>query len=266
MTQQEIQKKTQKNPYSLWDYPQLTDYLQKMALEGWMLTSYHEKTLEFQKCEPKQLKFAVSFFPDYVAGVTAPPEKLEKMWDFALMDGWQHITGNYHTQVFYNENPDCMPLHTDAVIALKNYDSIIQKQYVKRWKICAVLSGGVFVGFVVLLAAALAKFIATKYMTFWLYSLLSIAGILLTYTFCEFIFNIVKMTKYKKWYRKAQQTAKDDNDFIPLRANNFTDKINVVISALAIISIMMQFFSLVWMSAWMKEALEYVLNNPTAGQ
>ena len=29
---------------------------------------------------------------------------------------------------------------------------------------------------------------------------------------------------------------------------------------------MMQFFSLVWASAWLKEALEYVLNNPTAGQ
>ena len=260
------QKKTQKNRYSLWDYPQLTDYLQKMAAEGWMLTAYHEKTLEFEAAEPKQLKFAVSFFPEYVAGVTEIPEKLLKMWDFAAMDGWQHITGNYHTQVFYNENSDCLPLHTDATVALANYDSIIQKQYVKKWKLCAVLSGGVFVGFMALLAAALAEFIATKYMTFWLYSLLGMAGVLLTYTFCEFIFNIVKMSKYKKWYKRAQQTAKDNNDFIPLRANNFTDKINAVISVLAIISLMLQFFSFVWASAFMKEALEYVLNNPTAAQ
>jgi len=237
-----------------------------MALDGWMLTSYHEKTLEFEKTEPKQLKFAVSFFPDYVAGISTPPEKLEKMWEFAEMDGWQHITGNYHTQVFYNENPGCMPLHTDAVVQLENYDSIIQKQYVKRWKLCAVLSGGVFVGFMALLAAALIKYLSTKYITFWLYSLIGIARILPIYTFGECIFNIVKMSKYKKWHKKAQQTAKDDNNFIPLRANNFTDKINAGISIGVMIGLVMQLFSFIWLSSFAKTAVEYMLNNPTAGQ
>lgn len=257
------QKKTQKNPYSLWDFPQLIDYLQKMAAEGWILTAYHEKTLEFCQSEPKNLHFAVSFFPEYVAGTTETPEKLLKMWEFAEMDGWQHITGNYHTQVFYNEAQNPMPLHTDATVLLKNYHSIIEKQHVKRWKICAALSGGVFVVFMALLIIAWLKFLDTKYMTFWLYSLIGIARILPLYTFGECIFNVVKLSKYKKWYKKAQQTAKDNNDFIPLRANNFTDKINVCISIGVLIGLVIQIFSFVWLSSFAKTAVEYMLNNPT---
>ena len=254
---------TQKNPYSLWDFPQLIDYLQKMAADGWMLTAYHEKTLEFEQTEPQNVHFAVSFFPEYAAGATETPEKLLKMWDFAEMDGWQHITGNYHTQVFYNTEANPNPLHTDATVLLKNYDSIIQKQYVKRWKICTAISGGVFAVFMALLVIAWLDFLATEYMTFWLYSLIGVSRILPLYTFGECIFNTVKISKYKKWYRKAQQTSKDDNNFIPLRANDFTDKINVGISIGAIIGIVMQVFSFVWLSSFAKAAMEYVINNPT---
>ena len=234
-----------------------------MAADGWMLTDYHEKTLEFQKCEPKQLKFAVSFFPDYVAGITTPPEKLQKMWDFAETDGWQHITGNYHTQVFYNENPDCMPLHTDAVVALKNYDSIITKLYLKKWKICAAVSLAAYLVFTAVLLVLTFQYKNTQYITFELNAMWSMKGLFQLYTLGEFIYNTVKVVRYKKWYKKSLDNAEDDNNFIPLRANDFTDKINVVISALAIISLMMQFFSFVWASSFMKEALEYVLNNPT---
>lgn len=258
------QKKTEQNKFSLWDYPQLIDYLQKMALEGWMLEKYHEKTLEFIAAEPKQLKFAVSFFPEYVAGETEIPQKLEDMWFFAQMDGWQHITGNYHTQVFFNENVDCMPLHTDAVVQLKNYDSILKAKYLKRWKICAALSAVVFAGFMLMLIVAGIDFYKTKYMTFWLYSLIGIGRILPFYTLAEFIYNLVKIRKYKKWYKKSLATAKDNNDFIPLRGNDFTDKINIGISIGAVIGIVIQLFGFLWLSSFAKEAMEYVLNNPVA--
>lgn len=257
------EKKTQKNPYSLWDYPQLIDYLQKMALDGWMLTDYHEKTLEFEKSEPKQLRFEVSFFSDYVAGIKQPPEKLEKMWDFAQMDGWQHITGSYHTQVFYNENINCPPLHTDAVVRLENYDSIITKLYLKKWKICAAISGVALVLFLLWFGIVSANYNRTGYVTFTHYVLSGLARTFIPYTFGETVYNLVKIIKYKKWHKAAMETAKDNNNFIPLRANDFSDKINVGISIGVIVSLMVQFFSFVWLGTLAKDAIEYMLNNPT---
>ena len=257
------EKKTQKNPYSLWDYPQLIDYMQKMALDGWMLTDYHEKTLEFEKSEPKQLRFAVSFFPDYVAGIKEPPEKLEKMWDFAQMDGWQHITGSYHTQVFYNEAINCPPLHTDAVVRLENYNSIITKLYLKKWKICAALSLGAYLVFTAVLLTMYFDYRATQYVTFEYNTMCSVKNLFQIYTLGEFVYNTVKLVRYKKWYKRSLETAREDNNFIPLIANNFTDKINLGISIAVIVSLMMQFFSFVWLGTLAKDAIEYMLNNPT---
>ena len=257
------QKKTEQNKYSLWDYPQLIKYLETMAEDGWMLEKYHEKTLDFVAAEPKTVKFAVSFYPEYVAGDTKISPKLEDMWDFAAMDGWHHITENYHTQVFYNENTHCMPLHTDATVQLKNYDSILKTTYLKKWKISAALSGGVFVAFMLMLVVAGIDFYKTKYMTFWLYSLIGIGRILPFYTFAECVYNLVKIRRYKKWYKKSLESAKDTNDFVPLRANDFTDKINMGVSIGAIIGIVIQIFGFVWFSAFAKEAMEYIINNPT---
>lgn len=231
-----------------------------MAAEGWLLTGYHEKILEFEQTEPQKLHFAVSFFPDYVAGVSQPPEKLEKLWEFAQMDGWQHITGNYHTQVFFNTAENPVPLHTDATVQLENYDSIIKKQYLKKWKICAGLSAAAYLVFAVLLLVNLIPYISTQHMTFPLYALLSVRQTFLPYTLGEFIYNIVKIVRYKKWLKKSAQSAKDANAFIPLTANNFSDKINVVVSAVIIISLFIQIFSFVRMSAFMSSAIEAVFN------
>lgn len=258
MTQQE------KNRFSLWDYPQLIDYLQHKARDGWQLVDYHEKTLEFKRCEPKPLKFAVSFYPEYVAGETKPYEKLEKLWEIAALDGWQHITGNYHTQVFYNENINVLPLHTDAVVQLENYDSIIKKQYLKKWKICAVISAAALALFVLWFGIVSAQYKQTGYITFTHYALLGIMRIFVPYTFWETVYNLVKIFKYKKWHKAAFESAKDTNNFIPLRAYNFSDKINLGISIGAIIGLIMQVFAFISLGSFAKDAIEYMLNNPTA--
>ena len=60
---------------------------ENMALEGWLLECYHEKTLEFVPIEPKGIKYAVTFFKEYNADGFTPPENLVYMWQVCETDG-----------------------------------------------------------------------------------------------------------------------------------------------------------------------------------
>lgn len=252
-------KKIEKNRFSIRDYQLLFDYLDKKAAEGWLLTDYHEKTLEFTAMEPKKIRYDFCFYPDYVAGDTKISDSLQNMWDLALLDGWQHINGNYHIQFFYNEDENCAPLHTDATVLLEDYNRLIKKQYVKTWAAAAAIAAAALGLFVLWWAVVSAEYKATGYVTFALYAVSSIATVFVPFTFWESVYHIVKIIRYRRWYKKALRTAEDDNKFLPMKPKGTADTLNIIISILVIVVLLIQAATFAQFS-FIKDVLEAVLN------
>jgi len=226
---EQLQKKTIPNRWGIWDWPLLIEKLEEMAIEGWLLAEYHEKTLEFVSTEPRKIKYAVTFFKDYNADGHTPPEDLVYMWQLCETDGWKNITQNNYIQIFYNENPEAEPFHTDVEVQLFNFNGMIESSLVERWKYNAFL---VAVFALIYLGSRVPKLIKAfshpgdkaTLMVF-----LVILGVFLLY---ELVYSIFRWHKYKQWHRIAKVYAQQDNVFMAPYENPFYDKLNFVVTVI----------------------------------
>ncbi|MBR5251426.1 MAG: DUF2812 domain-containing protein [Oscillospiraceae bacterium] len=237
-----MEKKKEKNRYSLWDWPLLIDHLQNMAAEGWMLCDFHDKVLEFEKCPPQKVHFAVSFYPEYDF-TSNVPEKLEEMWELCSMNGWQHITGNYSTQVFYNKEENPVPFHTDATVQLQNFDSMVAVRYTKRWKKTLFILPLLLVFVFALLVGSLLTILLDKKNFIWFYLVGSVAIFAVPYFIFEAVYLFLRLKKYKKWYTEAEKNAMDTNTVSHPIGQTFVDKVNGIITAAAVFFIAVETFA-----------------------
>ena len=211
-------KRVEKNRFDIWDYPLLVDYLEVMACDGWMLTDCTESSLEFEKQPPKNVKFAVTFFPDYDFLDPHPPESLKRLWQFCEMYGWKNVTDNSSMQIFYNENPNCTPLHTDAVVQLENFNSMMNSDKVKQWK-QNVWVNGVFFAVLLLIFAILAENVNLTEFVGILRKGSPIALLMLARHFYILVTDGAKWIDYNRWYKNALCVAESENIFMPPQEN-----------------------------------------------
>ena len=206
---------TEKNRYTLWEYPQMLQHFEYMAQNGWMLTECNEAQFEYEKSDPKTVHFAATFFPAYDFLDPNPPESLHRLWDFCAQNGWRHITDNASMQIFCNEEENPTPLHTDAVVQLDNFHNMINISKLKNWRQEAVINGG-FIVFLAVVAGVFAK--DTSFSV--LVSRLSPVALLITayYTY-KGISAVCGLVSYYSWYKKAEMAAKSQNIFITFQPN-----------------------------------------------
>ena len=210
-----------------------------MAAEGWMLESYHEKNLNFVAMPPKKLTFAVTFFKDYnYLGHTAP-EDLKYMWQLCETDGWKNITHNDYIQIFYNETPDAAPFHTDAVVQLENFNSLIEVSLLKKWRFFAhfMFFFMPFLPLISLFTLAESGIDRAQFITTAVF-----AVILGGYLVYEMVYCIFRCVKYGQWYKKAVAAARDENCFLAPFENIFYDRFNFDVTAAFCISFAVAMF------------------------
>ncbi len=221
------QKKTMPNKWGIWDWPLLIEHLEDMALQGWLLEDYHEKTLKFVQIEPKRIKYAVTFFKEYNADGHTPPDDLVYMWQLCETDGWKNITRNNYIQIFYNEDSDAPPFHTDAEVQLFNFNGMIESSLVEKWKYNALLVAMFAVFYIGSRVPRLVKAFTYPGDKATLMVFLVILGAFLLY---ELLYSLFRWHKYKQWYRIAQVYAEEDNVFMPSYENPFYDKLNFAVT------------------------------------
>ncbi len=186
-----------------------------MALEGWRLAEYHEKTLEFVPTEPRNIKYAVTFFPDYDFLDPNPPEKLEKLWAFCEESGWRHITDNASMQVFCNDREKPVPLHTDAVVQLENFHSMINASKLKLWRQEALINGGL----IVFLAVVAGVFIKDTSFAHLVEKVSAISLLIVAWYTYKCISAVCSLAAYYSWYRKAVVQAREKDIFLTFMPN-----------------------------------------------
>ncbi|MBQ6896200.1 MAG: DUF2812 domain-containing protein [Oscillospiraceae bacterium] len=245
------QKKIMPNRWGIWDWPLLIEHLEKMALEGWLLTDYHEKTLEFVSAEPRRIHYDIMFFPDYNYDFSDIPPKLEQMWEIAEMDGWKHITKNYYVQVFYNEQPDPVSLHSDAVVTLNGFDGLVKKKFVTVWRRAAVAAFVLLVAFCVWLVVSALVFSQTGETNFMQFAVLSMGSVLVPYMVIQLGYHCFRIHSYKKWLNYAYIAAQDDNQLIPPVSYSFAEKAHFAVSVVGGIIMVIQFAAFARIAFWL---------------
>lgn len=113
-------KKRRFESFSFYDHTGIEKHLVKMAAKGWLIERISNFGWVYRRIEPKNLKFTVNYYPWASNYEPAPSEDQQTLLDFCAHTGWQLACTWSTMQVFYNEQPEPVPIDTDPMIQLRN--------------------------------------------------------------------------------------------------------------------------------------------------
>lgn len=106
--------------FNITDSSNTQRHLEKMARQGWLIESVSSFGWTYRKIEPKKLKFSITYYPKASAFDPHPSEDQQTLIDFCRRTGWILACTVGQAQIFYNENPNPIPIETDPAIELEN--------------------------------------------------------------------------------------------------------------------------------------------------
>ena len=113
--------------FSFYDRTGIQNYLETMAVKGWMLEKAGTICWKFRRMEPKKLKFSVVYFPEADMYDPAPGEGEQTFREFCEHSGWRFLGSQAQMQIFCNESSDPVPIDTDPVIEVENIHHSMKK-------------------------------------------------------------------------------------------------------------------------------------------
>ncbi len=119
--------------YGFLDRRRVTDHLSDMAARGWLLDRLGSWSWRYRRTEPKQLRFAITFFAGAGRFSPTPTEGLETLQDYCAQAGWQPAASLDQVQIFYNEDLEAVPIETDPAAELDNIRRSIGKPLVRSY-------------------------------------------------------------------------------------------------------------------------------------
>ena len=114
-----MNRKRQINWYQANDGDAIARHLEKMAARGWFLEKVGNFTWSFRRGEPRQVRYAVTYFPDASIFDAGPTERQETYIDYCKAAGWEFITAYGPIQYFRNDRPNPVPIETDEAEKLR---------------------------------------------------------------------------------------------------------------------------------------------------
>lgn len=115
--------------YSYYDRTGLARHMEQRAAQGWMLERFGKQSVVYRRTEPKQLRFAVTYFPAASQFDPHPSEQQEGFWDLCAAAGWQLAASSAQMQIFYTESPDPVPLETDPAVELDTLHRAMKRSF-----------------------------------------------------------------------------------------------------------------------------------------
>lgn len=145
-------KKIRLEPLSFFDHTGISAHLKKMAAKGWMIERIANYGWIYRKIEPKQILFAVSYFPKASEFDPEPSEAQQTFLDFCAHSGWTLACTSAQMQIFYNERENPVPIETDPMLELETIHNACYKSFFLvqfALLVIGLLMGSYFVGTVV---------------------------------------------------------------------------------------------------------------------
>ena len=182
--------------FSFFDHTGMERHLEDMAAQGWMV----EKTgplWRYRQCEPRKVKFAVTFYPRASMFDPEPTEGELTFREFCEKTGWKFAASNAQLQIFYNEDPDAVPIDTDPMIELETRHRIFKRVYLPS---SLVLLGCCLMQFLMLISDLVTRPLDRLSSSLWTYStvLFILVAVLL----------VAELWSYASWRRRALKAAR----------------------------------------------------------
>ena len=205
---------------SFYDHTGIAAHLEKMAAKGWMLDKIGTYLWRYRRMEPKQLAFAVSYYPKASQFDPGPSEGELTFHDFCERTGWKLAASSAQLQVFCNEREDPVPIETDPATEVDTLHRAARRGFLPAYFLLlavALLMGWMLIGQLLndpvrLLASPVSLFSGFT----WVLLLMICA---------------VELISYYRWRARAKKAA-EHGEFL---ATPNTSKFQTVILALVLI-------------------------------
>lgn len=193
--------------YSFFDRTGIAKHLTEMAAKGWLLEELNGWYWSYRRIEPKELQFTVTFFPEATQFAPYPVEGQETFWDFCAEAGWKLAASNAQAQVFYNEQPDPVPMETDPETTFENIHRTMKKSSLRSyWTV---------------LALGLAETLFFLWLV-WDDPIDQLSSMIQLNTLFAFvpviIMSVIELTRYYRWRKRAQAALELGNQLPELRS------------------------------------------------
>lgn len=203
-------KKTKRKwvPFSFYDRTGIQTYLEKQARQGWLLEKISALGWKFRRVEPKEIRFAVTYFPKASVFDPEPSEQQLLFWDFCAQTGWKLAASSAQLQVFYNEQEDPVPIETDATIEVANIHAAAKKDFLPQYGLLLLTGLLQMVLFGWRLHSDFPGELSSNA------SLFTGLSWLLLLALC-----VAEIAGYFRWYRRAKAAAELDGSFLETRGH-----------------------------------------------
>lgn len=121
------QKRREILTFSPYDLTGMERHLERMSEKGWMLDCITNLIWTYRRAQPRSRKFAVSYYPLNSEFAPGPSEEQLDFQEFCTHAGWKLAAASGSLQIFYNEEEDPTPLHTDPDTQLKTVERAMKK-------------------------------------------------------------------------------------------------------------------------------------------
>lgn len=115
--------------FSFYSYTAIQRHLEKRAREGWRLIKADKGSWLYRRMEPKDLHYAVVYFPDSSQFDPGPTEGQQTLRDYCLSAGWEPVTGWGQMQIYCSPLPAPVPIETEPSIQLSTIHRTMRRNF-----------------------------------------------------------------------------------------------------------------------------------------
>lgn len=205
--------------FCFYDRTGIQKMLEKQARKGWMLESIGQLGWKYRRIEPKNVRFAVTYYPKASMFDPKPTVGEELYQEFVEYSGWQFVTSNAQMQIFCTEDENPVPIETDPIVELQNIHRAVKKSFLPGYFMtlfCALLNLGLMVW---RLAENFTGTLAHNTNLFTISCWIILA-----------LLEIYEISAYFLWRRKALKAAQLDGSFVETKNRN-----NLMLVILAVV-------------------------------
>ena len=108
------------NYFNSYAFRALERKLLSESEKGWIVDKVGQFFIKYRSCEPKKRSVQVVFDPgasEYAPGVATETQELE---EYISAAGWMKACDYFKQKIYYNEDPDAVPIETDDRLKLQS--------------------------------------------------------------------------------------------------------------------------------------------------
>ncbi len=102
--------------YSDYDVKGMTDFLDRMAAKGWLLSKKSGVYYKFVKTDKPFIKYNITYFADADKENDFYPYGADRYFEMRQEAGWQFLTNDRKMMIFISEDPDAVELETEPMV------------------------------------------------------------------------------------------------------------------------------------------------------